>query len=380
MRAPWTRLAFGPWPFVPLPLVILGTLAYLNRSILIAGSSGDSPSEYLRIALALAAQGFVISVLAVIPMALAGNWRHALRWSVNERPLPSRATFLVICAAAAMIFASAQVLSRYLEIDELTGQGVFADIPTAFATSFILTFVFILAISNAVGYVAFRINRQTRLLEAQVHLLERQQRLIVEADQRIRTEVAEALHDDVQGALLRATLRLSRIAESSDDPERAEAVRSVLADLEALRGTGVRAISRRLAPPLSTVGLIGALEDLAGTYRGTLEVEVTIDGASERSVSAMPSERQLAAYRIVEQALLNATGHGKAERVRITVDCRDETCLIDVVDDGAGLAADPQAGHGTAIIDAWMAIVKGEWSLEPNDPSGTRLRAILHRP
>lgn len=375
---PWTRFVFGPWPFVPLPIVILGTLAYLNRSILIAGSSGDSPGEYLRIALALGAQGFVISIIAVIPMVLAGRWRLALRWSVDERPIGSRASYLAVCATSAGIVAVAQVLSRYLAIDELTGRGVFADIPTAFVSSFALALIFILAITSAVGYTSLRIGRQTHQLENQVKLLERQQRLIVEADQRVRTEVAEALHDDVQGALLRATLRLSRIADSSDDPERAQAVRAVVADLEALRGTGVRAISRRLAPPLATAGLVGALEDLAGTYRGALDVDVAIDAPSERNASAMPTDRQLAVYRIVEQALLNATAHARAERVRIVIDCTSDTCLIDVVDDGAGLAADSQPGHGTAIIDAWMAIVRGEWLLEPADPTGTRLRAILH--
>lgn len=374
-RVPWSRLVFGPWPFVPLPILLFGMLAYANRSILIAGTSGETTLEYARIAVFLTLQGIIISTIALIPMVLVGGGRQTLRWSAPVDRVPTRTVYLATCAATAAIVGVAQVLSRYLAIDQITGQGVFQDIPTAFLSSFVLALLFAVAITNIVGYVAQRIRRQTRQLEDQVRQLERQQRLIVEADQRVRNEVAEALHDDVQGALLRATLRLTRIANESEVADQARAVKTVIGDLEALRGSGVRAISRRLAPALSTVGLAGALDDLAASYAGSLDVSIEIDAVAQRHLDSLPREHQLAAYRIVEQALLNTAAHASAQAARVTVTWDDGTCCVVVTDDGAGLAAPVQPGHGSAVIDAWMTIVGGTWTLEPADTGGARLRA-----
>ena len=376
-RVPWSRVVFGPWPFVPLPILLFGVLAYANRSILIAGTSGETTLEYARIAVFLTLQGIIISTIALIPMVLVGGGRQTLRWSAPVDRVPTRTVYLATCAATAAIVGVAQVLSRYLAIDQITGQGVFQDIPTAFLSSFVLALLFALAITNIVGYVAQRIRRQTRQLEDQVRQLERQQRLIIEADQRVRSEVAEALHDDVQGALLRATLRLSRVAETAADPEEARAVREVVAGLEALRGSGVRAISRRLAPPLSSLGLVGALDELATTYAGSLDIRIAIDEGSERELARLSAERQLAVYRIVEQSLLNTAAHSCAQTASVILTCVDGACDVVVTDDGEGLDGQITPGHGSAVIDAWMAIVGGSWTLEPAPAGGARLRANL---
>jgi signal transduction histidine kinase len=376
-RVSWSRLAFGPWPLVPLPILLLGSLAYANRAILIAGTSDGTTAEYLRIALALSLTGIAITVLAITPMVIIGGRRNTLRWSGSHHRSLNRKTYLLTCAASGAIVGVAQVLSRFVAIDPVTGQGAFENVAIAFITSSIPAFVFIIAITSTVGYLTLRIRRQTDQLQRQVDQLERQQRLIIEADQHVRSEVAEALHDDVQGALLRATLRLTRVAETATGPEEARAVREIVADLETLRGSGVRAISRRLAPALSSVGLVGALDDLAATYAGSLDVRITIDEASERELVRLPQEPQLATYRIVEQALLNTAAHARAHSALISVTYAEGTVEVVVADDGQGPAGPTTPGHGSAIIDAWVAIIGGDWALEAGPAGGTRLRATL---
>jgi len=370
-----SRLFLGPWPFVPLVLFLLGSLAYFNRSVIVAGVSAEGQGEYTRILAVLTLQGIVLTAVAVTPMVVLGGWRDSLSLRYRADRVPTRARYLTGVVLAGLIGGLIQFLYRYVAIDDVTGQGVFASVPLSLATNVVLTTTFSLVISNVAGYAAYRIGLQTRALEAQVRQLEEQRRQIVEADQRARTEVAQALHDDVQGALLRAVLRLNRLADGAAGAE-AEGLRAVIADLEALRGDGVRAISRRLAPPIESVGIGSALEDLAETYRGSLAAVVTIEDDALAALGGWP-DGELAVYRIAEQGLLNAAGHGQATRAEVTVEAVDGAVRLAVRDDGAGLAQAITPGMGLAVVDAWVGVVGGTWRLEPRPDGGAELAATL---
>ncbi|MFM7247826.1 MAG: hypothetical protein ACKO2Y_10205, partial [Actinomycetota bacterium] len=190
------RLVLGPWPFVPLVLFLLGSLAYFNRSVIVAGVSAEGQGEYTRILGVLTLQGIVLAALAVTPLIVLGGGRESLSFRYRPERVPSRRRYLFGVGLAGLIAALIQFSYRYVAIDDVTGQGVFASVPVALATNLALTVLFALVVSNVAGYAAYRIGLQTRELEWQVQQLEEQRRQIVEADQRARTEVAQALHDD----------------------------------------------------------------------------------------------------------------------------------------------------------------------------------------
>jgi signal transduction histidine kinase len=372
-RITFGRVLFGPWPFATIPIAIVGTLGYFSRAVSISGASAGGSAEFLSLLLRVTLLGVAITFLAVLPMAIADRWqrRHG-----GDSNVPRRAVYLAVIALTAVIASALQTASRYVVRDELTGRGIFESVPLSFAASFAVIFTFALAATNAVGYFTYRISRQRRELERQVQRLEEQRRAVVEADQRIRTEVARALHDDVQGALLRAVLRLNRLAEDAPASE-SEALRVVIGDLEELRGQGVRRISRRLAPPIDSVGISSALGDLAETYRGSIDVHVEIDPAARAALAGRP-DGELAAYPIVEQALLNAGAHGAATRswVRIAP-APDGAVELVVEDDGRGLAGAIEPGMGLAVVDAWVGIDGGAWRLEARSGGGAVLTARL---
>jgi len=370
-----SRLFLGPWPFVPLVLFLLGSLAYFNRSVIVAGVSAEGQGEYTRILAVLTVQGIVLAALAVTPLVVLGGWRESLSFRYRPERVPTRRRYLIGVVLAGLIGALVQFSYRYVAIDDVTGQGVFASVPLALSTNIALTVTFALVVSNVAGYAAYRIGLQTRELERQVRQLEEQRRQIVEADQRARTDVAQALHDDVQGALLRAVLRLNRLADGAPEPE-ASGLRAVIADLEALRGEGVRAISRRLAPPIESIGIGSALEDLAETYRGSIATQVAIDDAALAALGGW-TDGELAVYRIAEQGLLNAAAHGQATHVRVSVEAVDGAVRLAVRDDGAGLAKAITPGMGLAVVDAWVGVIGGSWRLEPLASGGAELAATL---
>lgn len=367
------RVLLGPWPFATIPIAILGALAYFSRAVSISGASAEGSAEFVSLLLRITLLGVAITALAVLPMAIADRWQ---RRRVGGSRVPPRAVYLGVISLTAVIASALQTASRYVVRDELTGRGVFESVPLSFAASFAVILTFALAATNAVGFFSYRISRQRRELERQVRRLEEQRRAVVDADQRIRAEVARALHDDVQGALLRAVLRLNRLAEDAPAAE-SEALRAVIDDLEELRGQGVRRISRRLAPPIDSVGISSALGDLAETYRGSIDVQVEIDPAARAALAGRP-DGELAAYRIVEQALLNAGAHGVAKRAWVRIDTAPGGAVELVVeDDGRGLADAIEPGMGLAVVDAWVGVDEGAWRLEPRPGGGAVLTARL---
>ena len=370
------RYVLGPWPFVPGQIIILGSLAFLVRAALVAGFTPKSASEFAADFLWLTLLGFLISTVAVGFMLLLGGWP----WGDPQRRsfVPSRARYVTALVGSSALAAIGQVLVRYVSNDPVTGKGAFASIPVAFITVFAMMLFFVVVATSFTGYVRLRLSLQARQLQEQIDQLEHQRTLIVEAEQRVRREVATILHDDFQGELLRATLRLSRLADTTT-PEHAESVREVVANLERLRGEGVRSLSRRLAPPIESIGFASALDELVRSYEGTIAVEVALDPEIEITLAGDSGEQPLALYRIIEQALLNAAAHGHARHVDISLTQTSGELRLTVDDDGQGLPATITQGTGTAIITSWVGVTGGTWSLAPAEQQGTRLVLTIPR-
>ena len=370
---PRMRLLFGPWPLAPVPLLVFGTIGFLTRAITAAGATPHGVRSFvLNLALFLLL-GVITVALAVVAMLAVGG---ALRRRAHLTVVSSRTRYVVSCLTAAAVASSIQILVRYAADDPLASKGGYASIPLAWLVAMLTLSIFVFAATNTIGYFRLRLLEQTARLQDQLSQLGRQRTLIVEADQRVRNEVAAALHDDLQADLLRASLRLSRIADRST-PTDAEDIRTVVADLEQLRGEGVRAIGRRLAPPIASIGLASALEELAWTYAGSIDVAVDLEDAISVGMASEQGERSMAIYRIVEQALLNAAAHGRASQAWVSIRRSDGGLRVTIDDDGDGIAATITAGTGSAITDAWLDIFGGTWSLQPRVGGGAHLEVLL---
>lgn len=208
------------------------------------------------------------------------------------------------------------------------------------------------------------------LLGASQRRLQRQAEALLTADEEVRRQVALVLHDRVQAGLISACLRLRRTM--GGDAQRDEQVRLVTDQLEHLRALDVRQAVHALSPNLSEVDLVTAIDELADTYRPAMEIDVTLaDGV------AVPAKLKLGIYRIVEQGLLNAAIHGRAQHCTVRLEARRTSLLVRVVDDGAGSSPRARSGFGTTLIDTWCRILGGSWSRGAAPGGGTELRVIL---
>jgi signal transduction histidine kinase len=65
---------------------------------------------------------------------------------------------------------------------------------------------------------------------------------------------------------------------------------------------------------------------------------------------ALPAAVEVAAYRIVVEAVTNTVRHSRARHCRVSIARTPAGLAVEITDDGTGLAAAGQHGHGLAIM------------------------------
>ncbi|MGW2748898.1 sensor histidine kinase [Streptomyces sp. NPDC001450] len=202
------------------------------------------------------------------------------------------------------------------------------------------------------------------------------------AEERLR--IARDLHDVVAHHIALVNVQAGVAAHVMDRrPDQAkealahvrEASRSALNELRAtvglLRQSGDPEAPTEPAPGLSR------LDDLAGTFRSAgLPVEVArTDHGTE-----LPAAVDLAAYRIVQEALTNVQKHaGTDARAEVSVVRVGPNIEVTVLDDGTGAAPEPGAGggHGLLGMRERVTALRGTLTTGPRYGGGFRVHAIL---
>ena len=152
-----------------------------------------------------------------------------------------------------------------------------------------------------------------------------------------RTRLAHELHDGPVQGLIALTQR----AEMAQRQVQRDHKESALSLLEQLRLTGqqmaqeLRRLIGALRPVyLEDLGLVPALEMLVrqAAEQGAGEVRF----GSPQTIERIEPLVELAAYRIVQEALNNAQQHAQAQQVTIQVACEAQMLVLSVADDGVG--------------------------------------------
>jgi signal transduction histidine kinase len=124
---------------------------------------------------------------------------------------------------------------------------------------------------------------------------------------------------------------------------------------------------------------LGEIERLIEQVRGVgLPVEFSIEG----SACCLPAGMDLAAYRIVQEALTNTVKHGGKATAHVTVTYTAETLEIEVVDDGRGaaaslLSAPDGGGHGLIGMKERVSLFGGVLEAGPILTGGYRVLARM---
>jgi len=172
----------------------------------------------------------------------------------------------------------------------------------------------------------------------------RARQLVIAAREEERRRLRWDLHDGVAPMLAGVALQAETARDIvHDDPDAARAILDRLVPNLAGAVADVRAIVHQLRPAaLDELGLAGAVGELAARFDRPDQRVMVAAG----DVAGMPAAVDLAAYRIVAEALSNAVRHSGATTVAISLRRDAGHLRVQVSDDGRGLAGDRPAGVG----------------------------------
>ncbi|MEV4787761.1 sensor histidine kinase [Streptomyces tuirus] len=202
------------------------------------------------------------------------------------------------------------------------------------------------------------------------------------AEERLR--IARDLHDVVAHHIALVNVQAGVAAHVMDKrPDQAkealahvrEASRSALNELRATVGL-LRQSGDPEAPTEPAPGL-DRLDELAGTFRSAgLHVEV----ARADQGTTLPAAVDLAAYRIIQEALTNVQKHaGHQAKAEVSVVRVGPNIEITVLDDGSGEneTQDDGGGHGLLGMRERVSALRGTLTTGPRYGGGFRVHAIL---
>ena len=312
--------------------------------------------------------------------------------------------YITTVTFAAVIFAaySAVVYSRYrrlallsVAVATIIVTALFPDttppVPARFTALLILAPTVAVALAvrtwrQRAGDSAERLRRAEAEHEAET-------RRAVEAE---RTRIASELHDvvthNVSVMVVQAGAARSVLGSS---PGQAPETQTAIEALLAVEASGrvamgeLRHLLGLLAPAGEAPGLddaalvpqpdIGQVRALVDRVRAAgLPVELVITGAR-----ALPPGVDLAAYRVVQEALTNVIKHANQARTVVSIEYQPRDLLITVTDDGqaAGGPAPSRppgaGGRGLIGLRERVALYGGELDAGPRPGGGWRVRARI---
>jgi signal transduction histidine kinase len=200
-----------------------------------------------------------------------------------------------------------------------------------------------------------------------------------------RVRLARELHDVVshsisviaiQAQAVRRRLRPDQEREAADLANLETAAREAMAEMRRLFGV-LREEGEGVS--LSPQPGLGELERLVAQVRGTgTDVDLVVDGEAVE----LPPGLDLAAYRIVQEAVTNAIRHSGGGSIGVRLGYLPGALEVMVEDDGIGIGnghvnGSPDAGHGLRGIRERAELYGGTLDVGPGTRGGTVVRARL---
>ena len=221
----------------------------------------------------------------------------------------------------------------------------------------------------------------TAELEERAARLERErEEQAVRAVAEERARISRELHDVVAHHVSVIAVQAGAASEeATTDPAREalghiqQTSRQVLAELRSMLEV---LSSDEAGPGLAPQPSLGEVDQLVDQSRTAgLPVELVIAGERRE----LPAIVDLAAYRIVQEALTNIRTHAGPAHARVELRYTDDALALEVTDDGhaAGQAGNGGGGRGLVGMRERVALVGGRLEAGPRPGGGFRVAAVL---
>ena len=196
-----------------------------------------------------------------------------------------------------------------------------------------------------------------------------------------RARIARELHDvvthSVSVMVVQAGAARRKLAHHPDASNQAllaveatgrEALHELRGFLGVLDGNGHTPLDLAPQPGLADLDALVQRVSDAG-----LPVEVSLRGEN----APLPPAADLAAYRVVQEALTNALKYAERARTEVVLDYRDAGLALEVVDEGPGTVHNGADGRGLTGLAERVAVCGGTFSAGRRPSGGFAVRAWL---
>ena len=353
----------------------------------------------------------VIVALSVLPAAWRRRWPRAVlavivtsaavATALSTSPDPALAAAFVMYLiplrfarrdALRMLAATLLVMTAGLAVFAFTRHGVYGAGGAGDAALKLLEDALLVVVAWLIGYSV----RQQHVYQAgrQEQAEQRARERLAEARRagaEERLQIAREVHDVVAHTMSVIAVQAG-VASYVGTAEPGEAIRALSSIEETSRGAlrEMRALLNLLraggdgtAPDQREADLVPVpgLADLGALAARTAEagVRVEVDVRGERR--GLATGLDLAAYRVIQEAVTNVIKHAATDRCTVTVDYGADSLTVEIADVGTGAAVTGDgcvaAGHGIAGMRERVGMYRGEFRAGPQPGGGFRVTACF---
>ena len=222
--------------------------------------------------------------------------------------------------------------------------------------------------------------RNTQITQQAEQLRELSNRLQYTQDEE-RRRIARDLHDSAGQVVTALGMHLSSITQGAAEPEVRKTVEESREMVRQL-ATEIRTVSYLLHPPLlDENGLPDALRWYTEGLVQRSDLKIVLDISTD--FKRLPDAVEMALFRIVQECLTNIHRHSRAKTATIRLARGVSTAVLEVRDDGVGIAKDTLAailtqrsGVGMAGMRERVRHLRGDLDIQ-SDSTGTTISISL---
>jgi signal transduction histidine kinase len=195
-----------------------------------------------------------------------------------------------------------------------------------------------------------------------------------------KSALSRELHDELGGLLVAARMDLSWLQQRlpTSDPAIEQRFKRIHESLSAGVDLKRRVVEELRPTLLDNMGLYAALrwQFKESCRRAGLECSETLPDHEPR----FAPDAAIGVFRVAQEALTNILKHANARSADLTVRISDGEFVLQITDDGIGVAAgrlEASQSHGIASMRHRISALGGSWDVRAGPAGGTRVTATM---
>ncbi len=303
---------------------------------------------------------------------------------------PSALQVVVVCAAGLEICYIAVTRPRRVSLTGVAMVGVslipLLEVPSAGAPRGGGNVEPAMALATIIAWL---IGHSIRQAQAQAELVRAQSAAQTAMAERLR--IARELHDIVAHSIGIIAIQAGagrRVFDARPDEARDALAAIEATSRETLSGlrrmvTGLRRADPEPGPGQAPPGPAPGLPAIERLATSTLEAGVKVDVDWHGSREPLPTDIDLSAFRIIQEAVTNVVRHAGTGQCQVCIDRQDGQLSIEVTDSGRGGSGHggmAGTGYGITGMRERAALLGGDFSAGPRPGGGFRVAVRLPLP